>query len=156
MTKSSPILPSGCAFISCVLFLGPFLGAISACKSKTPAAATRGGSYRPSYNVQGVVRALPKGKKSARPVFIFTQAIPNFRTDQGKEVHLMSMNTPFLLAPGVSLAGYAVGDKVEFTFEVDWQKDIATRITSLSKLPPEHTIDFDREAERPSPAAGSK
>jgi Cu/Ag efflux protein CusF len=95
-----------------------------------------------AYTVQGVVEKLPQTDGPDRSVYIHHQPIPGFRDEHGNVVGMMSMTMPFPLGPGVSLAGIAVGDPVEFTFTVSWKGRAGYQITSIRKLPAGTTVDF--------------
>lgn len=71
------------------------------------------------------------------------EAIPTFLSIKGEMVGMQPMQMPFPLGEGVSIEGIEVGDKVEFTFEVDW--DPGFFIVSISALPEETELDFSKK-----------
>jgi Cu/Ag efflux protein CusF len=95
-------------------------------KETTPAAAPD------RYEVRGEIVALPS--LGSREVRVRHEAIPDFRDDGGRKVGMEAMTMPFTLAEGVSTDGFAVGDAVSFTLEVDWaSKRSPVRIAKLEK-----------------------
>ena len=102
--------------------------ALAACapKEKAPAAPPQ------RYEVKGEIVGLPS--VGSREIMMKHEAIPGFRDDAGKVVGMESMTMPFTLAEGVSTDGFAAGDAVDFTLEVDWtSKRDPVRIVRLSK-----------------------
>lgn len=93
-----------------------------------------------TYTVRGQIETLPAA--GGQSVYVHHEAIPTFVTHDGKQQGMMSMTMGFALAPGVSLDGLAKGDKVDFTFTVDWNASPTTQITSIRKLPPETTLEL--------------
>ena len=88
------------------------------------------------YTVRGLIAALPIPDKPASQLMIRHEAVPMFVNSDGKVVGMASMEMPFTPARGVSLSGLAVGDPVEFTFEVRWKPKPGSQLTRISKLPP--------------------
>jgi len=68
-------------------------------------------------------------------LLVHHEAVTDFRDRNGKPSHMDSMSMPFVVAPEVSLAGIAPGDKVAMTFEVRWDSLPTLRIVKLSELP---------------------
>jgi hypothetical protein len=98
-------------------------------------------------DLPGTIKVLPN---PARPIDDFAIAhehIPEFRGEDG-EIFINSdgtpgmkaMTMPFNLAPGISIEGFNVGDRVRFGFEVDWDGDPRYRIHEIELQP-------DRDAE---------
>jgi len=84
------------------------------------------------YEVQGEIVGLPS--VGSREVMIRHEAIPGFRDDAGKVVGMAAMTMPFMLGESVSIDGFAIGDTVAFTLEVDWSsKRDPVRIAKLGK-----------------------
>lgn len=101
------------------------------------------------YEVRGELIRLPVGD---RPMQIRHEAIPNFRNMQGEVVGMDAMTMPFPVAPGVSLDGLAVGDRVRFDFEVRWGGRPPYQIVRIEKLP-EGTV-LEGEVALPPKGAG--
>ena len=93
-----------------------------------------------SYEVRGQVIDVPR--EACDNLTVHHEAIAEFRDRDGKPSEMESMSMPFLVAPGVSLAGIAPGDKVEMTFEVRWQGDVPLRVTALRELPEATALDL--------------
>ena len=95
------------------------------------------------YTVRGVVERLPQAGGPDSGLYIHHAAIPSFRDEHGKVVGMMSMTMPFPVAAGVSLAGIAPGDAVQFTFTVEWKRPAGYQLTRIEKLPPGTAVDFN-------------
>lgn len=88
------------------------------------------------YTVRGVVKELPEAGKPASQLKIHHEEIPTFIGFDGQLVGMKEMTMPFPLAPGVSLQGVAVGDTVEFVFEV-FRAGKRYHLTKITTLPAE-------------------
>ncbi len=101
--------------------------------------------HKDLYTVRGEVRALPDPANPASELMIRHESIAHFRGPGGK-LGMNTMTMPFPVAEGVSLDGIAVGDVVEFTFEVDFdtEKDrpSAFRLTEIRRLPEGTALEF--------------
>ena len=94
-----------------------------------------------SYVVRGQVRVMP----GERPeIEIQHEAIPDFVDYRGKQAAMAAMTMPFGLAPGLALHGIAVGDKVEFTMAVDWDRKPSGYLTAIRKLPADTNLVLGR------------
>lgn len=93
-----------------------------------------------TYTVRGIVRLLPDPKSPGAQLNIQHEAIPEFVDWDGKKVGMKEMVMPFPVKPGVSLEGIAVGDKVEFVFEV-FTKKKSYHLTKITKLPADTAIN---------------
>lgn len=106
------------------------------------------------YTVRGEIMQMPSAQSPLTEFSVRHEAMPHFR-GQGGEMGMDTMTMPFPLKEGVSLDGFAVGDKVELAFEVDF--DAATdallgyRATGLTKLPADTVLDFT-PLPKPAPA----
>lgn len=94
------------------------------------------------YTVRGVVAKLPQADGRDGDLYIHHVPIPGFRDERGKVVGMMSMTMPFPVAAGVSLAGIAPGDPVEFTFTVAWKQPVGYQVIRIQKLPAGTVVDF--------------
>jgi Cu/Ag efflux protein CusF len=100
-----------------------------------------------SYTVRGLIAGLPSPDRPASELTIRHEPIPTFMDRDGKRIGMDSMEMPFTPAKGVSLSGLAVGDPVEFTFEVRWKgSPVFSRLTKIHKLPPGTKIELGRAA----------
>jgi len=108
------------------------------------------------YEVRGQIVRVPDPTDRLSDLVIRHEPIADFEGIDGAKVGMSSMAMPFPVAPGVTLADIAPGDKVAFTLEVDWQADPAYRITRLEKLAAETELEFaDKQSREPTePAAG--
>ncbi len=112
------------------------LAASGGCGRKVPM------SVADVYTVRGVVEKLPLAEGPDHDLYIHHAPIPNFRDEHGKVVGMRSMTMPFPVADGVSLAGLAPGDPVEFTFAVSWKQPAGYQVTRIQKLPAGTVVDF--------------
>lgn len=87
-----------------------------------------------TYTVRGQISQLPDPAKPSATLQIHHEAIDDFARRDGT-LGMDSMTMAFPLAPGVSLDGLAVGDMVEFVFELDWDATPTYRVTRIAKLP---------------------
>lgn len=92
------------------------------------------------YAARGLVVALPV---DGGGITLKHEAIPTFMSVKGELVGMQPMQMAFPLGEGVSIEGIEVGDKVRFTFEVDW--DPGFFIVSISALPQETELDFSKK-----------
>jgi Cu/Ag efflux protein CusF len=86
-----------------------------------------------TYDVRGQVVDVPREGRG--DLTVHHETIAEFRDRDGKPSEMESMTMPFAVAPGVSLAGIAPGDKVEMTFEVRWEGIVPLRVVALRELP---------------------
>ncbi len=117
------------------------------------------------YTARGVITAMPSADDFRAELRIYHEHIPTFR-GKGGQVHVNSdgvlgmkaMDMPFpSLGPGVTLDGFAAGDKVEFELSVAYEPRIEYAVTRLTKLAPETEISFENKAaENTIPEAGSE
>lgn len=100
-----------------------------------------------TYATRGQVIQLPDPAQPGSGLVLQHEAVDDFVGRDGtKGMDPMSM--PFPVARGVSLAGIAPGDVVEFDLHVDWQADLPVTITRIRKLPPGTRLTF-RAAQPP-------
>lgn len=95
------------------------------------------------YTFKGKVTGLPVANAPDGPeLSVHHEAIPTFAAADGKVVGMDSMTMPFSLAPGVDLAGIAVGDPVEMRLELRWNETPPARLTAVRKLPADTPLDL--------------
>lgn len=121
--------------VTCAL-AAAVLAASGGCRRKVPV------SVADVYTVRGVVEKLPQAEGPDRDLYIHHAPIPNFRDEHGQVVGMTSMTMPFPVADGVSLAGIAPGDPVEFTFAITWKAPAGYRVMRIHKLPAGTVVDF--------------
>jgi len=111
--------------------------AVVSCSDRKQPAPAAAGSVQ-TYTTRGVVVQLPEAGKPANLLQIHHETIPDFVNQAGDTVGMPSHPMPFpSFAPGVAISGLALGDKVEFTFEVTWGGSTTYRVTRIMKLDPE-------------------
>lgn len=99
-------------------------------------------------DILGEIVALPEGPR-VHPM-IHHVHIPDFKRKDGTVnmtpdgiSGMRSMEMEFPLADGLSLEGYEAGDKIRFTFEVNWgNMSRPWEMTKIEKLDPSTEIDF--------------
>ena len=86
-----------------------------------------------SYHLLGIIKALPAPGELPENVTIKVGPIAHWVGMSGKIEPMMAMTMPYQLAHGVTLHGIAIGDKVAFTYKVNWTTDrmVLTRIRTL-------------------------
>jgi Cu/Ag efflux protein CusF len=102
------------------------------------------------YTVRGEIRQLPDSANPATGLQIHHESIPDFVNKAGEVVGMKAMIMQFTPGPGVDLTGLTVGDKVRFTFDVDWDGSPLMPVTEIEPLPSETELDFAP----PSPPSG--
>ncbi|NNM88377.1 MAG: hypothetical protein HKL95_07645 [Phycisphaerae bacterium] len=120
---------------------------IAGCRSKNSRQfAPQGVTY--VYHLKGIIRSLPVPMQGPSSMMIKMQAIPNWTGITGQITPMAAMTMPCQLAKTVSQADLAVGDKIAFTYKVNWVQD-RMLITRLKKLPPTTSIHFNLAPNRP-------
>lgn len=122
---------------------------IPACKKSepNPVGAAQPGVETHRYTVRGIVEQLPSESEPTLEFQVRHEAIPHFVGQDGV-LGMDTMTMPFPLAEGLSLGALKVKDKVELTFEVDFDSAskslLAYRAVAVAPLPAETTLDFSR------------
>lgn len=96
------------------------------------------------YTVRGEIQQLPDPENPAKSLQIKHENIPEFVNREGEVAGMAPMIMPFTPAPGLDLSGLSIGDKVRFTFDVDWDGPPPFLLTEIAPLPPETELDFSR------------
>lgn len=113
-------------------------------------------------DILGEITALPVTDNPNSDLKIHHMQIPNFKTKDGiVNVNaqgisgMRSMTMPFPRAEGLSLDGLAIGDKIKFTFAVDWSGNSANawEVTKIEKISADTVIDFTNKIEGMEDAA---
>ena len=102
-----------------------------------------------SYDVRGVVRQLPRPAAPQSELWIHHESISGFVDINGEEKGMESMTMPFIPSPELSLEGIAVGDKVTFTLEIDWDATPPATITTIDTLPADTLLEWEAATEQP-------
>lgn len=108
-------------------------------------------------SIQGEIKSMPSEGMMGGEAQIRHRQIPDFKGADGSIPEtqdgipgMRSMTMPFPIADGVSLDGYAVGDKVEFDFAVSWDGPRPSwEITRIVKLDPSTEIDYENVKSEP-------
>lgn len=108
------------------------------------------------YTVRGVIDSLPETGRPASEFRVMHEPIDDYKDKDGIIVGMGTMVMGFGIPDNEFLDGFAIGDKVEFTWEVrprTFPKDI---IVDMTKLPPDAQMRFGKAAtedEPPTPPA---
>ncbi|MFG0283534.1 MAG: copper-binding protein [Phycisphaerales bacterium JB039] len=94
------------------------------------------------YTVRGQIVQLPDPENPAKALQIQHENIPDFINRFGEKSGMKPMAMPFTPAPGLDLSSLAIGAKVEFTFDVDWDGSPLFQVTAIEELPAETELDF--------------
>ncbi len=120
---------------------------IAGCKSKNAGSSVKQGiTY--VYHLKGIIRSLPVPMQGPPSMMIKMQAIPHWIGINGKVTPMATMTMPCQLAKTVSVADLAVGDKIAFTYKVNWAQDTML-ITRIAKLPQSTVINFNLSINKP-------
>lgn len=124
------------------------LGTLAACSP--PGTSPQGGQETSAtdqvYTARGEVKSVPDGSGGAgNHLRIHHEALPDFVGYDGEVVGMASMTMPFPAADDVEIGDLEVGDKIEFTFEMDWDGSPAYQIVEIRRLPPDTELDFGQE-----------
>jgi Cu/Ag efflux protein CusF len=93
------------------------------------------------YTVRGeVVRAADPARRDGE-ILVRHEAITDFTDRGGRVVGMAPMVMPFVVEPAALAQGFAVGDKVEIRFAVDWSVPLF-RVEHIAKLPAATQLRF--------------
>ncbi|MBL4590866.1 MAG: copper-binding protein [Phycisphaerales bacterium] len=112
-----------------------------------PAKIVRSDTYA---DILGVITAMPVDGVPSSQLKIRHEHIPNFQKKSGEiALHpktgvsgMRSMDMEFPPADGLSLDGFAVDNKIKFTFVINWGGERAWEVTKIEKLDASTEIDF--------------
>lgn len=140
------------ALLGASLFFMPFFGCEKS--EPAPAAATQAPAPDTYADILGVVTTLPVAGQPGSELKIHHEHIPGFKTKDGVVNvsadgvrGMKSMTMPFPVGEGVSLEGIEVGDKVRFTFAVNWGGSPPWEVTRIEEVPADTEIDFANKAD---------
>lgn len=111
-------------------------------KPTTASSTTPPTGHVQSYHVRGRIEDLPDPARPASGLAIHHEEIKNFARKDGT-LGMSSMTMDFPYAKSVSLAGLAIGDKIEFTLEVNWAGFPMFQVTTIAKLPADTVLTVD-------------
>jgi hypothetical protein len=103
--------------------------------------------------VRAEVVALPP--KPGGELVLRHEAIPDFTDKSGAVVGMSSMVMPFPVAPDLSLAAIAPGDKIELVLSLDWARG-KYLIESLKKLPAATVLNLGATQQAGSTGSGQQ
>lgn len=109
-------------------------------------ACSRGPSLPPPdqvHVVRGRIVQLPEPGKPAHSLQIHHEPIDHYVAPNGR-VGMGSMTMPFVPAKDLSLDGLALGDIVEFRWEVRKRENGPSLITTITRLPPDTVLNLGR------------
>ncbi|MFQ5670164.1 MAG: copper-binding protein [Acidobacteriota bacterium] len=101
-----------------------------------------------TYVVRGEVVELPHPGDPSSEFVMHHEPIDNFKGIDGQVWGMDSMTMPFTVSEDLSLEEIQVGDKVEFTLQVDWAGSPPQEVTRIHKLPADVKLVF-RKARPP-------
>ena len=107
--------------------------------------------------VLGELMFIPDGSIANQHPKIHHVQIPDFQRQEGSVAMtpdgipgMRSMTMEFPLAEGVTLDGFSAGDKVKFSFRVNWGGSVAWEMTEVEKIDAGTEIDYSNaKAESP-------
>lgn len=106
--------------------------------SGTPAAAPQAAR---EYLVKGLVNGVAA---DGREIRIHHEPVPEFVGIDGQAEPMDAMIMPFPVSDKALVAGLAPGDRVSFTFRVDWEGQRPLDVIRIEKLPPETRLSFEK------------
>jgi Cu/Ag efflux protein CusF len=147
-TPSKPVLSF--AFVTLLVVMTGGCQSKHSVPSKS-SASQQGTTY--TYHLRGIIKGLPQPGQLPQSLTIKVGPIAHWVGLSGKVEPMMAMTMPYQLAHGVTLNGITTGDKVAFTYQVNWTADRMV-ITQIKPLPTNTVINFSMPAD--SPGLGTK
>lgn len=124
------------------------LALVAGCKKDDKGSGEAAAPPDNEYTARGAINGLRTA--GGRAYFtIHHEAIPDWVGSDGKAVTMDSMTMEFRGRSGVTTAGFADGDKVEFTFGVYSGDAPVLVISKLEKLPADTPLNFGGGAAHP-------
>lgn len=131
------------------------LGLIAACSGD---GSTEQAGQEPAtiYRIRAEVRALPIPDRASPELVVRHEAVDQWIDPTGTVVGMDAMTMPFPLETEAIAEGFAAGDLVEMTVEVDWNGPRPVLVTGLETLPEGTELEFRQAAPvaEPSPDEG--
>ncbi len=87
-----------------------------------------------TFNVSGVLRALPGNGRAQNEIIVKHERISVYRDSAGQIVGMMAMTMPFYLAPTTSIEGLKVGDKVQLVVEQTFEPKESEFVVAIKKV----------------------
>jgi Cu/Ag efflux protein CusF len=86
-----------------------------------------------TYEVKGVLKALPGRGTANNEILVKHEPIPGYRDEAGNLVGMAAMTMPFYLASNVKVDSFEVGDQVEMVVEQRLKPRFTEEVVSLKK-----------------------
>ncbi len=119
------------------------VGAIAACSREPGSHESAIPPAEQVHIVRGRVVQLPEPSKPANSLQIHHEPIEHYKRADGS-LGMNAMVMPFTPATGLDLGGLAVGDMVEFRWEVRSRDKGPSLVTAIRKLPPETQLNLGK------------
>ncbi len=133
-------------FVSSVMCLGLTVAGCSKEESNPPDETVPGSTVKVDvYHLRGRLVSLPDAGNPASELKIHHEAIDDFKMGDGEAAPMNSMTMPFTPGEDVSFDDLAVGDAVEFTFEMQWEPATEMRAVDFKKLPADTQLSFENK-----------
>lgn len=98
-----------------------------------------------TYTVRAMVTLLPSKENPAASFTVRHEPLPQFMGEQGK-LGMPAMEMPFPLKDGADISTVHLGQKIELTFEVDYdteaRRPTGYRATRFTPLPDDTRLNF--------------
>ena len=113
------------------------ISSLAACSKPAPTPA--GTTY--TFHMRGQIAAIAASPAVDGQLYIHHEPVPDFRNTAGELSPMNSMTMPFQIDPKIPLTSFHPGDKVAFTYTVNWDTNTHV-VTTLTLLPPETPLTF--------------
>lgn len=133
--QNRPLIPILALVLACFL--------LPAC-SEEPGPAASSDSVIHTYTIRGQIVSLPSADDPASELRIRHEAIHDFKNADSEPDPMDAMTMSFPPGPDVSLDDLAVGDPIEFVFEMQWAPATQMSATAIKKLPADTQLVFEK------------
>ncbi|MDY7095230.1 MAG: copper-binding protein [Acidobacteriota bacterium] len=106
------------------------------------------------YQIRAEIQALPIPDRASPELMVRHEAVDDWTDPTGTVVGMDAMTMPFPLESEAVADGFAAGDLVEMTVEVDWDGPRPVLVTGLEALP--EGTELRMRAAQPSTATESQ
>lgn len=113
----------------------------AACHPAPPSGES--GPLAVDYQAKGLIKAVSALRGELQ---IHHEPVPEFIGIDGRPEPMGSMTMPFPVADKALLEGIAPGDRVAFTFRVEWDGKLPLSVVQISKLPADTRLSFEKGA----------
>ena len=114
-------------------------------KSPPDEAVTAGTTRADVYHLRGRVVSLPVASNPASELQIHHEKIDGFKVESGEVSPMSAMTMSFAPGKNETLEGIAVGDAIQFTFEMQWEPSLEMRVVDIKKLPVDTELAFEKD-----------